>query len=118
MSAIRSASSRTTSVEGIGGRGRDDEADVAGLGAGDRVARQHEPLGPLRTQVVQPHIGGRDPHGAHRWEAEAGVLSRDDQIAVQGEIGPTGQAVPLDLRENGKGAVPEARPPVSERQHG
>ena len=61
---------------------------------------------------------GRDPHGAHRREADAGVVGGDDEVAVQREIGPTGQAVPLDLRDDRDGAVPDACPPVGQREHG
>ena len=51
-------------------------------------------------------VGGT-PIGAHRGEADARVVSSDHEITVQREIGASGEAVSLHLRDDGHGAVPD-----------
>src|SRR6202035_1624601 len=77
-----------------------------------------QPLGPLRSEVVQPHVGGWDAHGAYRWKPDPSVFGGNHQIAVQHQIGTTGQTIPVDLSDDGNGTVPHLGPPRCQVQHG
>ena len=118
MRDIRRGQLEHDRVELVGRGSVDHEPDVPGLRAGEGVAREHQPLRPLRSDVVEPHVGRGDAHGAHRRESDGGVVGRHDEVAVQREVGPTGEAVPLHLGDDGQRAVPEAGPPVPQGEHG
>ena len=44
------------------------------------------------------------------WEAESAVLGGDDHVAGGGEVGGAGEAVAVDLGDDGLGEVPELAP--------
>ena len=74
---------------------------------GQRVTGEDHLLGLAHRQVPrEPAVVGRR-HVADRRVADEGVVGDDEEIAVGGELAPTGEAVAVGLGDDDLGEVPD-----------
>ncbi len=97
-------------VQVVGGDGLHDQADALGGLAVYGVAGHHHALGPLGPDKVCPHVVFDRLDAPYVGEAEGAVLRGYDHVAGSSEVGGAGEAVAVDLGDDGLGEVPELAP--------
>ena len=97
----------------VGGRiGAIGQPDARGLGAGHRIAGEHQLHGVAHAGEPGMELGVGRAHEAHRRIADLRVLRHVDEVAGGGQLAAAGQAIPVHLGDHRLGEVPDLEPPV------
>ena len=92
------------------GGGFEHKTDSRGFFAGNKIAGKEHVLGPLRADEIGPHLSRWATHGADGRETNPSIIAGDDDIAEEDEVRAAGNAVAMDLTNDGFVHVEDGHP--------